>query len=83
MQGVGGLIETKGYGTIKFDLFDNDGVRHTFMVHNVLYVPEAPMNLLSPQKWIAGMTDAERLARGAMTITMEDVSILLWGRGDS
>ena len=80
LQGVGGQIEAKGYGTIKFDLNDDEGVRHTFMVHNVLYVPDAPMNLLSPQKWIAGMTDAERLARGAMTITMDDVSILLWDK---
>jgi hypothetical protein len=80
LQGVGGQVSAKGYGTIKFQVFDDNGRQHTFVVHNVIYVPDAPMNLLSPQKWIAGMTKSERLARGAMTIVMDDVTLLLWGK---
>ena len=70
LQGVGGVIEAKGYGTVAFTVHDDDGVAHAFNVHNVLHVSEAPMNLLSPQKWIAGFSNAERLARGAMSVTM-------------
>jgi hypothetical protein len=79
LQGVGGLTEAKGYGTIRFSLFDGDGVKHAFTIHNVLYVPAAPMNLLSPQKWIAGLTESERRSRGTMSITFDDVIILIWG----
>jgi hypothetical protein len=78
LQGVGGLTEAKGYGTIKFNIFDDDGVEHNFTIHNVLYVPDAPMNLLSPQKWIAGLTAAERRSRGTMSITFDDVTLLIW-----
>ena len=74
------MVKASGYGTIQFSVADDDGVKHTFRVHNVLYVPEAPMNLLSPQKWIAGLSDVERLNRGALTITLDEVSLLLWGR---
>ena len=80
LQGVGGMVKASGYGTIQFSVADDDGVKHTFRVHNVLYVPEAPMNLLSPQKWIAGLSDVERLNRGALMITLDEVSLLLWGR---
>jgi hypothetical protein len=79
LQGVGGLTEAKGYGTIRFSLFDDDGMKHAFTIHNVLYVPAAPMNLLSPQKWIAGLTESERRSRGTMSITFDDVTILVWG----
>lgn len=79
LQGVGGLTEAKGYGTIRFKVFDDDGVEHVFTIHNVLYVPDAPMNLLSPQKWIAGLTESERSNRGTMSITFDDVTLLIWG----
>ena len=78
LQGVGGLTEAKGYGTIQFSLFDDDGAKHVFTIHNVLYVPDAPMNLLSPQKWIAGLTASERGSRGTMSITFDDVTLLIW-----
>ena len=78
LQGVGGLLEASGFGTIRFNLFDDNGASHTFTIHNVLYVPEAPMNLLSPQKWIAGLPSEEKLARGAMSITLNDISLLIW-----
>ena len=54
LQGVGGIIPASGYGTIQFTVVDDDDLVHQFTIHNVLYVPQAPMNLLSPQKWVAG-----------------------------
>jgi hypothetical protein len=79
LQGVGGLTEAKGYSTIRFSLFDDNGVKRVFTIHNVLYVPEAPMNLLSPQKWISVPTEVEWHSRGTMPITFDDVTILIWG----
>ena len=80
LQGVGGTVNAIDYGTIRVNIHDDEGIKHTFTIYNVLYVPDAPMNLLSPQKWIAGLPDAERLTRGAMMITMDDITMLLWGK---
>ena len=80
LQGVGGSIPAHGYGTIQIKVYDDDGRLHTFRIHNVLYVPQAPMNLLSPQKWIGGMRTSERIKRGAMMISLDDVTLLLWGQ---
>ena len=57
LQGIGGTVPAVGYGTIRFILADDTGVKHVFTIHNVLYVPNAPMNLLSPQKWVAGRSN--------------------------
>ena len=42
LQGVDGMTKAKGYGygTITFSLFDDDGVKPTFVIHNVVYVPD-------------------------------------------
>ena len=78
LQGVGGVIPASGFGTIQFTVIDDDDLVHQFTIHNVLYVPQAPMNLLSPQKWVAGRSEKERESRGAFSITFDDVTILTW-----
>ena len=68
------MTQAKGYGTIRFSIFDDDGVEHVFTIHNVLFIPDAPMNLLSPQKWIAGLTDAEHWScGGTFSVIFDDV----------
>ena len=79
LQGIGGVIRAEGYGTVKFFVYDDEGRRHTFRVHNVLYVPAAPMKLISPQRWVSGMPEKERQQRGALAVVMDDVTLLLWG----
>ena len=79
LQGIGGVIRAQGYGTIQLYVFDDDGLRHTLRIHNVLFVPDAPMNLLSPQQWFTGMSNEERNRRGAMAIVLDDVTLLMWG----
>ena len=51
IQGVGGKVKVTGVGTIKIRIVDDDGITHELLIHNVLYVPESPVNLLSPQRW--------------------------------
>ena len=43
----GELIEVSGIGTIVIRMLDQNGVWNSIEVHNVLYVPELHMNLLS------------------------------------
>jgi hypothetical protein len=77
-QGIGGKIPATEYGTIQFTLLGDGTLVHEFTIHNVLYVPEAQINLLSPQKWVAGRSQAERNNHGALSITFDDVTILMW-----
>ena len=44
LQGIGGIIPATGFGTIQFSVTDDHGIQHVFTIHNVLYVPQAPMN---------------------------------------
>ena len=80
LQGIGGTIPAIGFGTIRFTVYDDEALEHVFTIHNVLYVPQAPMNLLSPQKWVAGRSNEEREARGACSLTFDDITILMWER---
>ena len=51
IKGIGGQLHAKGYGTIWFKLIDDHGKTNELTVHNVLYVPNSPVNLFSPQKF--------------------------------
>jgi hypothetical protein len=72
VQGVGGKIDVQGYGTIKIRITDDDGVKHDLIIHNVLYVPDSPANLLSPQRWSQGSN------AGIGEITVEGSTLLFW-----
>ena len=49
IQGLNSKVKATGYGTISFTVLDDSGQLHKMIVNNVLYVPEAPINLLSPK----------------------------------
>ena len=51
IKGIGGQLNASGYGTIKFKIVDDHGKTHEMLVHNVLHVPNSPVNLFSPQKF--------------------------------
>ena len=74
VQGVGGSIKASGYGTIKVRVTCDRGRRHDLIIHNVIYLPESPVNLLSPQKWAAGSTDPT----GTGEVTVGDTTLLFW-----
>ena len=74
VQGVGGQLKAYGYGTIKIRVTCDDGKQHDLLVHNVIYLPESPVNLLSPQKWSLGSTNVN----GTGEITVGDTTLLFW-----
>ena len=57
VQGVGGKIKASGYGSIKIRVTDDENKLNDLIIHNVIYLPESPVNLLSPQKWSLGSED--------------------------
>ena len=50
LRGIGGEIHAHGVGTVKLRMTDDNGDLVDLIIHNVLYIPESPMNLISPQK---------------------------------
>ena len=50
VQGINGSTMASGVGTIQFKITDNDGVRHTIVFYNVIYLPEFIKNLISTSK---------------------------------
>jgi hypothetical protein len=74
VQGVGGHLKASGYGTIKIRITCDEGNTHDLLIHNVIYLPESPVNLLSPQKWSLGNNDE----KGTGEITVGDSTLLFW-----
>ena len=50
-KSYGGVIKVRGEGAVKWKIEDDDGKIYSIIIHNVNYVPEAPICLLSPQQW--------------------------------
>ena len=74
IKGVGGRIKVKGYGTIKIRVTDDASQDCDLVIGNVLYVPESPTNLLSPQLW--SDSSSNKIGTGEMTIG--GVTMLFW-----
>jgi hypothetical protein len=74
VQGVAGKVQVTGDGTIKLRITDDDGLEHDLLVHNVLYVPESPINLISPQRWLQGTKNPN----GTGEITVGESTLLFW-----
>ena len=76
LRGVGGNIQASGLGSIKFRVHDDDGNKHDLIIHNVLYVPECPINLISPQL-LSSSCKSSRL-KDAGLLTYQDMTIFFW-----
>jgi hypothetical protein len=74
VQGVGGKIKVSGYGTMKLRLTDDNGQLHDILVHDVLYVPESPTNLFSPQQWSKSSSSPS----GTGELTTGGTTLLFW-----
>ena len=74
VQGVGGRIKASGYGTVKLRVIDDDNKPYDLMIHNVIYLPESPINLLSPQRWSSGSDNLT----GTGEITVGNATLLFW-----
>ena len=47
LNGIGGSIAVHGVGSISIRVTDDNGEAHSLILHNVLYVPDSPANLIS------------------------------------
>ena len=78
--GISGSLDIKGTGTVKWVIEDDDGVRHHIHIPNTLYVPDAPMRLLSPQHWSQTANDNSPSPNGTWCATYHDSLVLHWNQ---
>ena len=71
---MGGKIRAVGHGTIKLRVQEDEGSMCDLLIHNVLYVPECPVNLLSPQRWSQHSGDPH----GTGEMTIGSTTLLFW-----
>jgi len=79
LNGVGGRIQAVGHGSVNFRVTDDDGVPCDLILHDVLYVPDSPANLISPQKLTSGLPEENRF--DAFAFTSGNVTVFGWDKG--
>jgi hypothetical protein len=79
VQGVGGSIKASGYGSVKMRIEDDKGKAFDLLIHNVIYLPESPINLISPQRWSGGSDDPT----GTGELTIDGTTLLFWNKRNS
>ena len=78
IKGFGGAkIWEVWRGTIKWCIEDDTGIKHTLIIPNSYYVPQAKVPLLSPQHWAQARTGVDKNG-GAGTITTATTCMLFW-----
>ena len=78
IKGFGGAkIWEVWRGTIKWCIEDDTGVKHTHIIPNSYYVPQAKVRLLSPQHWAQARTGVDKNG-GAGTLTTATTCTLFW-----
>jgi len=78
LKGISGKLSVYGTGTVVWKVLDDDGVKHSIQVKDCLYVPEAPMRLLSPQQWSQQMYKSTGNKSGTWYATYSDKCMLHW-----
>ena len=68
MQGVGGRVKASGFGTIKVRIIDDENNLNDLLIHNVIYLPKSPINLISPQKWSLGSKTQQEQERSQLVL---------------
>ena len=74
IKGVGGRIKVRGYGTIKIGIINDNNDECDLVINNVLYVPDCPTNLISPQLW----SQSTKNPSGTGKITVGNTTLLFW-----
>jgi hypothetical protein len=58
VKGMGGdKVAVQAVGTIKWNVEDDDGISHSFMIPGSLYIPDSPARLFSLQHWAQARKD--------------------------
>ena len=76
-KGIGEALGAEGYGTIRFTIKDDHDKLHEMTIHNVLYIPNSPVNLFSPQRFAKDSCSKDGTA-GSCLITSGEYSFFLW-----
>ena len=66
--------QASGMGTVKWKWFYDNGATHEFLIEDVLFFPESPINILSVTSFARQLDD--KTGTGIMTLQSE--SILFW-----
>lgn len=74
--GIGGSAKGTLQGTVRWIIEDDDGRKHPFQIDNVLYQPNTPYRLLSPQHWAQSIGEVNG---GAGCFTTGTQVRLFWG----
>ena len=73
VKGINGVARAAGIGTIQFMIRNSLGKEEQITLHNVIYLPQAPKNLISITKWSSDLKDdCGIFSRGTY-------SIFMWG----
>jgi len=72
------LLQVKGEGTVLWKWEDDNGNVHNHYIDGVLYVPDAPFCLLSPQHWSQQANDNLPKKHGTWCATFDDECVLYW-----
>jgi hypothetical protein len=78
IQGVGGeLLTVKGEGTLVWHIEDDEGRVHRLTIKDSLFVPKAPICLLSPpQHWSQSADDTHPKPHGTWCADYHDCLVL-------
>ena len=72
LRGAGGTLTVRGTGTIRWQVLDDNGQTHSFLIKEALYVPDMPHCLLSPQHWAQQSNDDFPRKHGTWCATYAD-----------
>ena len=59
-KGIVAGLKIEGRGTLKFRIYDNDGIAHTITVPNSVHILDLLMVLVSPQYWAQQTSDGNK-----------------------
>ena len=80
LKEINGSLKIIGTGTVRWRITDDTGKIHNINIENLLYVPDAPMCMISPQHWGQEANDHYAMEEGTRGITQSKNIILEWNQ---
>jgi len=83
LNGISGKLSVFGSGTVLWKWLDDEGNKHLISIKDCLYVPEAPMRLLSPQQWGQQAMKDSGSIKGTWCATYSNKCVLHWNNNSA
>ena len=80
IQGIGNAMGDIQEGTIQWDIEDDEGVKHKFLIPNSIFAPKAYSRLFSPQHVAQELKDYKPNKNGTWCATYSDRIVFHWGQ---